>query len=732
MGGNVKKQRDTNGRVNEESKERDLQGYHEDSQEQYLTTNQGVRIDHTDDSLKAGDRGPTLMEDFHFREKITHFDHERIPERVVHARGSGAHGYFQVNQSMAEYTKAKFLQDPSVKTPVFVRFSTVVGSRGSADTARDVRGFATKFYTEDGNYDLVANNMPVFFIQDAIKFPDLVHAIKPLPDREMPQASAAHDTFWDFISLMPESMHMIMWVLSDRAIPRSFRMMEGFGVHTFRFINEQGKARFVKFHWKPIYGTHSLVWDEAQKLGGKDPDWLRRDLWESIERGDYPEFELGVQIIEEEDEFKFDFDLLDPTKLIPEELVPVMRIGKMVLNRNPDNFFSETEQVAFHPGNVVPGIDFTNDPLLQGRLFSYLDTQLIRLGGPNFHELPINRPIVPVHNNQQDGFSRQTIKKGVVNYFPNSLGDGNPRPAPEEEGGYVHYQEKVDGRKIRERSESFSDHYSQARLFWNSQSEPEKRHLIEAIHFELGKVEDMQVRQRMIDHFANIDMDLAMKAAEGIGISGPKGKGGWYRDGQELKRTGPSKKPAIERSEALSMEITPKDTIKGRMVAILAAEGVDTEALSRVEQALTGAGAHMEVISKNKGLLNGANGQEVNADKNYVTTGSIMYDAVFVPGGKQSVDKLKTQGEALHFVNEAFKHCKTIAAIGEGVDLLAESSLSGVELADNHSQKDLLTDKGVVTAKNGAGMDDFSSEFIQAIAQHRHWERESIKDEVPA
>jgi catalase len=412
--------------------------------------------------------------------------------------------------------------------------------------------------------------------------------------------------------------------------------------------------------------------------------------------------------------------------------VPVMRIGKMVLNRNPDNFFSETEQVAFHPGNVVPGIDFTNDPLLQGRLFSYLDTQLIRLGGPNFHELPINRPIVPVHNNQQDGFSRQTIKKGVVNYFPNSLGDGNPRPAPEEEGGYVHYQEKVDGRKIRERSESFSDHYSQARLFWNSQSEPEKRHLIEAIHFELGKVEDMQVRQRMIDHFANIDMDLAMKAAEGIGISGPKGKGGWYRDGQELKRTGPSKKPAIERSEALSMEITPKDTIKGRMVAILAAEGVDTEALSRVEQALTGAGAHMEVISKNKGLLNGANGQEVNADKNYVTTGSIMYDAVFVPGGKQSVDKLKTQGEALHFVNEAFKHCKTIAAIGEGVDLLAESSLSGVELADNHSQKDLLTDKGVVTAKNGAGMDDFSSEFIQAIAQHRHWERESIKDEVPA
>ncbi|MEM5774798.1 MAG: catalase, partial [Anaerolineaceae bacterium] len=485
-------------KVDEKSKQKDLEMDISHSGDEYLTTDQGVRVNHTEDSLKAGSRGPTIMEDFHFREKLTHFDHERIPERVVHARGSGAHGYFQVYESMSEYTKAAFLQDPSVKTPVFVRFSTVVGSRGSADTVRDVRGFATKFYTQEGNYDLVGNNMPVFFIQDGIKFPDLVHSIKPEPHNEMPQASAAHDTFWDFISLTPESMHMIMWVLSDRAIPRSFRMQEGFGVHTFRFINAEGKARFVKFHWKPLLGVHSLVWDEAQKLAGKDPDWLRRDLWEAIEKGEYPEYELGVQIVEEEDEFAFDFDLLDPTKLIPEELVPVRKIGKMVLNRNPENFFAETEQVAFHPGNVVPGIDFTNDPLLQGRLFSYLDTQLIRLGGPNFAEIPINRPVVKVHNNQRDGYMRQRIDAGQTSYSPNSLRNGDPVPASEEQGGYVHYDEKVEGNKIRARHESFGDHYSQARLFWNSQDDFEKQHIIDAFHFELGKVDNMEVRQRMV------------------------------------------------------------------------------------------------------------------------------------------------------------------------------------------------------------------------------------------
>lgn len=414
----------------------------------YLTTNQGVPINDNQNSLKAGDRGPSLLEDFILREKITHFDHERIPERVVHARGSGAHGYFQVYKSMAAVTKAKFLQDPSVKTPVFVRFSTVAGSRGSSDLARDVRGFAVKFYTEEGNYDLVGNNMPVFFIQDAIKFPDLVHAVKPEPHHEMPQAASAHDTFWDFISLMPESMHMIMWAMSDRAIPRSLRMMEGFGVHTFRFINEAGTARFVKFHWKPLLGVHSVLWDEAQMISGKDPDFHRRDLWEAIESGAFPEWEFGVQIVEEKDEHKFDFDLLDPTKLIPEELVPVQRIGKLTLNRNPDNFFAETEQVAFHAGHVVPGIDFTNDPLLQGRLFSYTDTQLIRLGGPNFHEIPINRPIAPVHNNQRDGHMRQTINSGRTSYEPNSIGGGCPFQAGKDMGGFVSYAEKIVRRRF--------------------------------------------------------------------------------------------------------------------------------------------------------------------------------------------------------------------------------------------------------------------------------------------
>ena len=402
---------------------------------------------HTDDSLKAGERGPTLMEDFHFREKITHFDHERIPERVVHARGSGAHGYFQVYESMAEYTKAAFLQDPSMRTPVFVRFSTVLGSRGSADTVRDVRGFATKFYTDEGVYDLVGNNIPVFFIQDAIKFPDIIHAGKPEPHHEMPQAATAHDTFWDFISLMPESMHMIMWALSDRAIPRSYRMMEGFGVHTFRFVNAQGKSRFVKFHWKPLLGVHSLVWDEAQQLAGKDPDYHRRDLWEAIQQGDYPEYEFGVQMLEEEDEFKFPFDVLDATKLWPEELVPVRRIGKMTLNRNPENFFAETEQVAFHTGHLVPGIDVTDDPLLQGRLFSYLDTQLSRLGGPNFAEIPINKSVAAVRNNQRDGIHRTQIDHGRTSYFPNSLGLGCPVLAPESAGGYVHYPEESRARK---------------------------------------------------------------------------------------------------------------------------------------------------------------------------------------------------------------------------------------------------------------------------------------------
>ena len=701
--------------IDERSKDQQLEEFREDSVGKDLTTNQGVRISDTDNSLKAGGRGPTLMEDFHFREKLTHFDHERIPERVVHARGSGAHGYFQVYESLAEYTKARFLQDPSVRTPVFVRFSTVVGFRGSADTVRDVRGFATKFYTEDGNYDLVGNNIPVFFIQDAIKFPDLVHAIKPEPHNEIPQASAAHDTFWDFVANAPENAHMIMWVLSDRALPRSYRMMDGFGVNTFRLVNARGEARFVKFHWRPTLGVHSLVWDETQKLAGKDPDFNRRDLWEAIEMGNFPEYELGLQLIDEADERKFDFDILDATKIWPEEEVPVKIVGKMTLNRNPDNFFAETEQVAFCPGNVVPGIDFSNDPLLQGRLFSYLDTQLIRLGGPNFHELPINRPVAPVHNNQRDGYMRYTINRGETAYSPNSLRQGYPRPAAEGDA-YAHYAEKVEGSKIRRRSESFGDHFSQATLFWNSMSAAEKEHIVKAFHFEIGKVESEDVRRGIVDLFNNVDGDLAMRIAEGVGVPPPARKG-----------SGKTGRTAV--SKALSQEGTIKNTIKSRRVAILAADGFSAEELSAVKSALEGAGAKAAIVSKHLGVLRSASGQEVQVDKSYVTTGSIMFDAVFVPGGRQSVEALKTHGDAVHFVNEAFRHCKPIGATGEGADLLRAAQLKGVSLAQ--SGAGVAVERGVVIGRDPTSQREFADRFAEAIAQHRHWDREQ-KEQVPA
>jgi catalase len=702
--------------IDQNSKDKELEQFREDSSGQFLTTNQGVRVSHTDDSLKAGPRGPTLMEDFHFREKLTHFDHEPIPERVVHARGSGAHGYFECIEPMGEYTMAGFLSEKGKKTPVFVRFSQVVGFKGSADTVRDVRGFATKFYTEEGNYDLVGNDIPIFFIHDAIKFPDLVHAIKPEPHHGMPQASAAHDNFWDFISLMPESIHMILWLLSDRGIHRSYRMMEGFGVNTFRFVNSQGKGRFVKFHWKPALGMHALVWDEAQKISGKDPDFLRRDLWEAIEMGDYPEYFFGVQMIEEEDEFKYDFDILDPTKIWPEEEVPVRIIGKMTLNRNPDNFFAETEQVAFHPGNVVRGIDVTNDPLLQGRLFSYHDTQLIRLGGPNFHEIPINRPLAPVHNNQRDAYHRQTINKGRVNYFPNSLDGGHPKPASAEEGGYVHYMEKVDGRKIRDRSDSFRDFFSQAKLFWNSLSQPEKQHLVNATHFELGKVESKEVRSRMVALFNQVDGELARQAAMGIGVDPPSEPGG-----VESSKSSP----------AVSMENTVKNTVKSRRVAVLAADGFNHDELSMVMEGLKGAGAHVKVISMYLGKLKGVDGKEVMVDKNYVSTASVLFDALYIPGGKESVQALKTQGEAVHFVNEMFKHCKPIAALTEGVELFRESDIGGVNLVESGKCGEIVSDKGVVTACGPLDMDAFVKTFCQAIGRHRHWDREE-KSKVPA
>lgn len=676
-----------------------------DNRGQKLTTNMGLKISNTDDSLKAGVRGPTLLEDFHFREKITHFDHERIPERVVHARGFGAHGFFQVYEPMAEYTKAKFLQDPNVKTPVFVRFSTVVGSRGSADTVRDVRGFATKFYTEDGNFDLVGNNIPIFFIQDAIKFPDLIHAVKPEPHNEVPQATSAHDTFWDFVVSAPETAHMVMWLMSDRAIPRSFRMMEGFGVNTFRFVNAQGKARFVKFHWKPLLGVHSLLRDEAQKLSGKDPDFHRRDLWDAIEQGQYPEYEFGVQLLEEEQEFDFDFDILDPTKLWPEEIVPVKIIGKMTLNRNVDNFFAETEQVAFCPANIVPGVDFSNDPLLQGRLFSYEDTQLTRLGGPNFHEIPINRPVAPVHNNQRDGLHRMMISPGPVSYFPNTLAQNTPLPATEEEGGFAHYAEKIDARKIRGRSESFRDFYSQATLFWNSMSAAEKEHIVDAFHFEVGSVKDKNIKQRVADMFGNVAPDLAAQIARGIGVNAPA-----QAPGSGVGAVSP----------ALSQEHTKKTALT-RKVAVLIENGFCARSATQMTDALQRAGVAAELVSSRLGMVTAKDGTQLEAAKDFTTADAVLYDAVYVPGGADSAAAFSKHSDARNFINEAFHHAKSIAASDEGVDLLAATDVAA--LAPAQGQGELKTQLGVVSVKNAADMTGFFDEFIKLMAMHRHWAR---------
>lgn len=690
--------------IDENTKNRSLDAYRKGAGE-YLTTDDGHRIENNDESLKAGERGPTLLEDFHFQEKLAAFDRERIPERVVHARGSGAHGYFQPYESMSEFTKAKFLQDPNVKTPVFVRFSIVAGSRGAADTVRDVRGFAVKFYTEDGNYDIVGNNIPVFFIQDALKFPDIVHALKPEPDTEIPQASTAHPSFWDFISLVPESMHTVMWLLSDRTLPRNFRTMQGFGVHTFRWVNAEGKSRFVKYHWKPLAGVHSNVFDEAQKIAGKDPDFHRRDLSEAINLGNYPEYELGVQIVEEEDELKFDFDILDSTKLIPEELVPVRPIGKMVLNRNPENYFAETEQVAFRPSNIVNGIDFSDDPLLQGRLFSYHDSQLHRLGSPNFVHLPINRPVCPFSNNNQDGRMQMEIKTSRVNYSPNSLGDNLPASAPQAEGGFVPVAERVQGHNVRARSESFKDHFSQATLFWNSLSMGEKDRLVEAAHFELGKVPHESVKARMIDRFNLVDGELAQRVAMGLGMPAP---------------TEPAPKNHGQKSAALSQEHTTK-TAKGRKVAILAADGVDGNQIAAIEGALTAAHVATEIVSKFGGSVQSASGGEITVDRTFLTTASVLYDAIYVPGGADSIKALTAHGEALTFIHEAYKHFKPLAATSEGIDLLAESDLKGIDLSQKNGK--VSDELGVVTSREPQDLAAFGSKFIAAIAQHRAWTR---------
>ena len=680
-----------------------------DARGQVLTTNQGVPVGDNQSSLKAGLRGPTLLEDFIMREKITHFDHERIPERVVHARGSAAHGYFECTADITGLTMAAPFAEVGKRTPVFTRFSTVAGERGSADTARDVRGFAVKFYTDQGNWDLVGNNIPVFFIQDAMKFPDLIHAVKPEPHNAIPQASSAHDTFYDFISLSPESAHMLMWVMSDRALPRSLRMMQGFGVHTFRLVNARGESQFCKFHWEPVLGTHSLVWDESAKITGADPDFHRRDLWEAIEAGAYPEWQLGLQVFSEQEADGFDFDVLDPTKLIPEELVPVQIVGRMVLDRNPDNFFAETEQVAFCTAHLVPGLDFSNDPLLQGRIHSYIDTQLTRLGGPNFHEIPINSPIAPVANNQRDGMHRQTVNRGRVGYEPNSIAGGCPFQAGSR--GFVSFPEPQQGDKVRGKPEKFADHYSQATMFYQSQSLPEQNHIKGALRFELSRVTLPPIRQRMLALLRNIDQDLAQSVADGIGMALP----------EALPTADIIAPPTYPVSPALSLMARPGDGgIKTRRIAVLIANGADGSSVDLVYQALLKEGAVPRLVGLRLGSVALAGGGTSDVEISLEAGPAVLYDAVVIADGADSVKKLR-HGQVGEFLMEQYRHCKPILALGTGAGLLDELGIEHTA-PGKHAGSVLSCDSNSVDA----GLNS----FVAALARHRDYARESDPPEI--
>ncbi len=660
-----------------------------------LTTAQGVRLPDTDHSLKAGPRGPSLIDDFHLREKITHFDHERIPERVVHARGAAAHGTFTAYGNAGAATKAGFLQR-GWETPVFVRFSTVLGSRGSADTVRDVRGFAVKFYTDEGNFDLVGNNMPVFFIQDGIKFPDIIHAGKPHPDREIPQAQSAHDTFWDFVSLHTEATHHVMWAMSDRGIPRSYRTMEGFGVHTFRLVNGKGETCLVKFHWKPVAGIHSLVWEEAQIAAGADPDFHRRDMADGIDAGAPFEYELGVQIMPDSVDQTFEgIDLLDPTKIVPEELCEVQLIGKLTLDRNPTNYFAETEQVAFHTGNLVPGIEVTDDPLMQARLFSYLDTQLTRLGGPNFTQLPINCPHAAVNDNLRDGMHQTAVHRGVAPYLPNSLGaEGEPVPAEVDEGAFVHVPREVSGPKVRENPASFSDHFSQATLFWASMTEIERVHIIEAFTFELGKCYEQPIRERMLGVLANVDPDLCAAVAAGLGLPAPKGS--------------PAADPVP--SPALSQIVTTPGPITGRVIGVVAADGADLAGINKLRRAVEAQGAVLRLLAPSGGMIKkGRSTQTV--ERTFLTTRSIEYDAVVVAAGNPSLKDIKLT----ILLGELFRHCKVIGAWGDGKQVLTAAGID-------------LTAPGILLAEGVAK--PYTTDLFTAIGLHRAWARaESVMAE---
>lgn len=695
---------DAANKANTTQKTEQLDSVRDDATNEALTTNQGVKIADNENSLRAGIRGSTLLEDFILREKITHFDHERIPERIVHARGVGAHGYFQAYEGNERFTKAGFLTDPSIQTPIFVRFSTVQGPRGSADTVRDIRGFAIKFYTQEGNFDLVGNNAPVFFVQDGIKFPDFVHAVKPEPDTEMPTGATAHDTFWDFVSLVPESAHAVIWAMSDRAIPRNLRSIQGFGVHTFRLINAQGKSHFVKFHWTPKQGLSALVWDEAQKLAGKDPDFHRRDLYEAIENGVYPEWELGVQIVEEEDEMNFDFDLLDPTKIIPEELVPVTPIGRFVLNRNVDNFFAETEQVAFCPGHIVPGIDFTNDPLLQARLFSYTDTQLSRLGGPNFHQIPINKPICPFHNNQRDGIHQHTIHKGQAAYQPNSIDNDWPAETPPaaSNGGFESYPENISGHKLRQRSETFSDHFSQPRLYYKSLAPHEQKHVVDAYTFELSKVQRKHIRERQVQQIlANIDLDLARQVGANLGIEVPD-------------LTLDYKKTAVEKSAKLSFLAFPPEDIQGRKVAVLIHNLVKSDELEVMKNWAIKEGVTLHLLAPSLAPVKDHQDKIITADGMQMAEPSIAYDAVIIPDG-DNLNAVMQDGVTRHYLLEAYKHLKPIAFLGNKSDLLEPLGL--------------VADEGTLVEDE---FQQIAEKFKNLIMAHRVWSREQIAAHVPA
>jgi catalase len=680
-----------------------------DASGQKLTTNHGVAIGDNQNSLKVGLRGPTLLEDFILREKITHFDHERIPERIVHARGSAAHGYFEAYQPMTEFTRAAPFQAAGKITPVFARFSTVAGERGSTDTARDVRGFAVKFYTNEGNWDLVGNNIPVFFIQDAMKFPDLIHAVKPEPHNGMPQAASAHDTFWDFASLMPETTHTLMWVMSDRGIPRSLRMMQGFGVHTYRLVNAKCESHFVKFHWKPKLGTHSLVWDEAVKISGADSDFHRRDLWEAIESGEYPEWELGLQIFTEAQAEAFTFDVLDATKLIPEELVPVTPVGRMVLNRNPDNFFAETEQVAFCTAHVVPGIDFINDPLLAGRIHSYIDTQITRLGGANFHEIPINAPLAAVHNNQRDGLHRQAIPRGRVAYEPNSLGGGCPFQAGA--AGFVSFPQLVEagqGDKQRGKPEKFADHYTQATLFYDSQTAVEKAHIAGAFRFELSKLTVPAIRARMVSSLVNVSAELAATVSAGLGIPVPPAM---------PKVLAHPAKPEVAKSAALSLMALPGDGgIRSRSVAILVADGVDGDSIAAAHAGLRSAGATVHLIAPRLGAVKPAKGESFDATGTLENSAPVLFDGVVLPDGADGVKVLGSHAEVMDFVSNQYRHGKTIFAIGASKVLLERAGVSATLPVGG-------ADPGVVMG-GAAKAEHALADFIAALGKHRHPERE--------